>query len=186
MSFDISGYIQVSERLQQFKLDYPEGSVQTIDWQIVDIAGEPHIVVQAAAYRTPDDPRPGIGTSFMSMPGKSPYTRGSELECCETSAWGRSLAALGIATHRGVASADEIRIARETEASQQAASQIKNQILKSAQHWANDQDLSFESANELCKAFLDAQGEATPSKGATVEELEQLLNRLEEREALTV
>ena len=37
------------------------------------------IVYVAAAYRTPDDSRPGIGTAWEVFPGRTPYTAGSEL-----------------------------------------------------------------------------------------------------------
>jgi len=67
-----------------------------------------YVVMQAYAYRTPDDPKPGIGTSTMQLPGDTPYTRGSEFENCETSAWGRALAAIGMKIKRGIATKDEI------------------------------------------------------------------------------
>jgi hypothetical protein len=70
------------------------------------------VVVKAYAYRTPDDPRPGIGHSSLTIPGATPYTRGSELENAETSAWGRALAALGFEVKKAIASADEVRSKR--------------------------------------------------------------------------
>jgi hypothetical protein len=45
----------------------------------------------------------------MVLPGQTPYTLGSELENAETSAWGRAIAAVGLATRGGIATADEIR-----------------------------------------------------------------------------
>jgi hypothetical protein len=76
--------------------------------------GEPaldtFIVYVAAAYRTPDDPRPGIGCAWEPYPGRTPYTAGSELMNAETSAWGRALqAALVADTKTGVASREEVR-----------------------------------------------------------------------------
>jgi hypothetical protein len=62
----------------------------------------------AAAYRTPDDPRPGIGVAWELYPGTTPYTRDSELMNAETSAWGRAIVAVGIPTKK-IASADEVR-----------------------------------------------------------------------------
>ncbi|HEY7821467.1 MAG TPA: hypothetical protein VIG24_01465, partial [Acidimicrobiia bacterium] len=67
----------------------------------------------ACAYRTPDDPAPGVGLAWEPVPGRTPYTRGSELMVAETSAWGRALAAIGIATNKSVASAEEVRSAQE-------------------------------------------------------------------------
>src|SRR5262249_37098786 len=68
------------------------------------------IVYTAAAYRTADDARPGIGVAWEPFPGRTPYTLGSELMNAETSAWGRAIvAALAADTRKGVASHEETR-----------------------------------------------------------------------------
>ncbi len=51
----------------------------------------------ARAYRTSDDPLPGIGTASELIVGKSPYTNGSELQNLETACWGHACASLNIA-----------------------------------------------------------------------------------------
>lgn len=104
-------YIEVSERIRMFKEAYPDGSLQS-DWGFTERDGEQWLTVRAYAYRTADDARPGIGHAWEPIPGRTPYTKGSELMVGETSAWGRALAALGIAVHKGVASAQEIRSAQ--------------------------------------------------------------------------
>jgi hypothetical protein len=38
----------------------------------------------AKAYRTPEDTRPGIGTAAELFEGKTPYSKGSEIENLET------------------------------------------------------------------------------------------------------
>jgi hypothetical protein len=97
-------YIQVNERIIAFRDRYPEGSLQG---EIVELT-ETRVVMKGYAYRTPDDTRPGIGHSALEIPGKTPYTRGSEIENAETSAWGRALAALGFEVKRAIASAEEV------------------------------------------------------------------------------
>ena len=104
-------YIEVSERIRMFKEAYPEGSLQS-DWGFTERDGEQWLTVRAYAYRTADDARPGIGHAWEPIPGRTPYTKGSELMVGETSAWGRALAALGIAVNKGIASAQEIRSAQ--------------------------------------------------------------------------
>ena len=113
MALDMD-YIDVAARIVEFRTKHPEGSLQPADlaepFRIVDLGGQPYIVVIAAAYRTPDDTRPGIGMAYESYPGKTNFTRGSELQNAETSAWGRAIvAALAADTKRGIASADEVR-----------------------------------------------------------------------------
>ena len=107
-------YNEVKFRILEFRAKYPEGSLQPADlskpYTIETIAGETYIVVTAAAYRTPDDIRPGIGMAYEVFPGKTPYTKGSELMNAETSAWGRAIVAVGAAdTSKSVASATEVR-----------------------------------------------------------------------------
>ncbi len=99
-------YIQVNERIIAFRNQYPDGSLQS---EIVELS-EKRVVIRATAYRTPFDTRPGIGHSALDIPGATQFTRGSELENAETSAWGRALAALGFEVKRGIASQDEINV----------------------------------------------------------------------------
>lgn len=103
-------YIEVSERIQRFYEKYPDGSLQG-SWEWLDDAHNV-IVYRAEAYSTPDDPRPGVGYASEPYPGTSNFTRGSEIMNAETSGWGRAIASKGIAVHRGIASAQEVRAAQ--------------------------------------------------------------------------
>jgi len=107
-------YIDVATRIVEFRTQHPEGSLQPADlahpYRIEEVGGLTFIVYVAAAYRTADDARPGIGAAWEPFPGPTPYTRNSELQNAETSAWGRAIvAALAADTKKGVASADEVR-----------------------------------------------------------------------------
>lgn len=101
----VDDYVTVAERVSAFYERHPEGSIQSTLLELT----ESRVTIRAEAYRTPDDPRPGVGHASMVIPGTTAFTRGSELENTESSAWGRALAALGFETKRGIASADEIR-----------------------------------------------------------------------------
>lgn len=106
MSGFAEDYIPVAERISAFYEKHPEGSLQG---EMVELSPD-RVVMRGYAYRTPDDPRPGIGYSSLEIPGKTPYTRGSELQNAETSAWGRALVAtLAADTKRGIASQEEVR-----------------------------------------------------------------------------
>lgn len=107
MAFDkksLDGYVEVNQRIIAFYEKFPEGSIQS---EIVSMT-DALVVVKAYAYRNDSDSKPGIGHSSLGIPGFTPYTKGSELENAETSAWGRALAALGFEVKRGIASANEI------------------------------------------------------------------------------
>jgi hypothetical protein len=119
---DLGNYVDVAERITEFRAKHPEGCLQPADpaqpFQVVTMGEQTFVVVVAAAYRSPDDPRPGIGMAQELVPGRTPYTRGSELQNAETSAWGRAIVAvLAADTKRGVASANEVQ-ARQAERDQ--------------------------------------------------------------------
>jgi hypothetical protein len=116
-----AGYIEVSERIAEFRAKHPEGSLQA---EIVELPeGLPQawrdkfIVMKASAFRSPDDHRPGVGYAWEPVPGQTPYTKDSELMNAETSAWGRAIvAALAADTKRGIATAEEVRNRTEAQA----------------------------------------------------------------------
>jgi len=121
----LDDYIDVAQRIADFRERYPQGCLQPLSsdnshgFRIVQVEGhdkndqiimQTFVVVVAAAYRTPDDPRPGIGMAWEVFPGRTPYTRGSELQNAETSAWGRAIIAVGASdAKRGIASREEVR-----------------------------------------------------------------------------
>lgn len=111
MSIDLSNYVEVSERIVHFRDAYPDGTLQA---EVVSLT-DSLVVVRAYAYRTADDPRPGTGLASEPLPGKTPYTKDSELMNAETSAWGRAIIAVGASdAKRGVASANEVRNRQNT------------------------------------------------------------------------
>ena len=113
MGFDMSDYIDVAERIRIFRERYPEGCLQPANpeqpFSIVSAGGKEFITFCAAAYRTPDDPRPGMGTAWEPIPGPTQFTRDSELQNAETAAWGRAIVAVLAADTKHIASAQEVR-----------------------------------------------------------------------------
>lgn len=113
-------YIDVATRIVEFRTKYPEGSLQQVSLDFREVAGQAWVIYTAAAYRHPDDLRPGIGTAWEPVPGRTNFTRDSEVQNAETAAWGRAMvAALAVDTKQGIASAEEVRNAREREAARQ-------------------------------------------------------------------
>jgi hypothetical protein len=106
--FNLDDYVDVSQRIDEFSAKYPDGSLQS---ELSYMGEPPGWLCVAQAYRTPDDPRPGVGHAFEPVPGKTPYTRDSEAQNAETAAWGRAIVALGFKTKK-IASKQEVQ-ARE-------------------------------------------------------------------------
>lgn len=109
MAFDKSAlkdYVDVAERIRAWYEAYQNGRIETSVLEHSD----KRVVVEAKVYRGESaDERPaGIGHSAMQIPGATPYTRGSEIENCETSAVGRALVMAGLPSKR-IASDDEIK-----------------------------------------------------------------------------
>jgi hypothetical protein len=111
--YNLDGYIDVPSRIKLFLARHPEGSLQMDEPQFVEVEGKKWVIGRAYAYRTPDDPRPGIGTAWEIVPGTTPFTRGSEIQNLETSAWGRAIGALGIGIDASIATLDEVQHAKE-------------------------------------------------------------------------
>ncbi len=92
----LKDYVDVKERIRLFYERFPDGRLVTAKVKVTDKPdGVPRVWVHAMAFRTPDDLIPGDGWSWMTLPGSTPYTRGSEIENTETSAWGRAIGSLG-------------------------------------------------------------------------------------------
>ncbi len=104
-------YVDVAERIRQFKAAFPDGSLQSHPDhppKVISAGDKAYVVYCAMAYRTPDDGRPGVGWAWEPVPGPTPFTRDSELMNAETSAWGRAIVSLGFDT-KHVASSNEVQ-----------------------------------------------------------------------------
>ena len=104
-------YIDVATRIIEFRDKFPQGSLVQKELQFIsDFGGKDWVVYTAAAYRSPDDPNPGIGTAWEPVPGPTRFTKDSEVQNAETAAWGRAMvAALAVDTKKGIASQEEVR-----------------------------------------------------------------------------
>jgi hypothetical protein len=114
VAFDLDpSYKQVPERIADFKAKHPEGCLRPANpaepYKVEVIGDRAFIVYTAAAYRTPDDELPGIGIAWEPFPGKTPYTKDSELQNAETSAWGRAIVAVLASESKAIASAEDVR-----------------------------------------------------------------------------
>jgi len=106
----LADYVDVKERVKLLYATYPDARLVTDSASMsLDPDGIVRVWCKALAYRTADDPHPGVGWSYLAVPGSTPYTRGSEIENAETSAWGRAIGALGIGIDKSIASSDEVR-----------------------------------------------------------------------------
>lgn len=111
MAFDMGDYKEVSERLTDLFAKHPFASLRGT-YETLTFGDKTFIAYRAECYRDPVDPAPGVGTAWEEFPGRTPYTKGSELQNAETSAWGRAIVAVGASESKKIASANEVRSAR--------------------------------------------------------------------------
>jgi len=108
-------YVMVVERLKEFRenKDYEGWSIET---DIHHVAKE--WVLLRAIIRDTEGRIRATGTA-QEEAGKGTVNKTSHVENCETSAWGRALACLGIGLDaEGIASAEEMALARDADLEQ--------------------------------------------------------------------
>ena len=109
-------YVTVNERLQEFRAKYPNWSLIS---EIMPCNIENRIIIKATIFDNGGRPI-ATGIAFEDKDA-SEVNSTSFIENCETSAWGRALANLGIGIITSVASAEEV-----TAAIQQQNKQTEN------------------------------------------------------------
>lgn len=110
---NLDNYVPVNQRLLDALGRWPELRVQETAFDIMRIEEQTFLVCEVTVWRTPDDPKPSIATAAEPMPGRTPYTKGSERMVGFTSALGRALGYMGIGIHEAMASSNEVQ-ARQT------------------------------------------------------------------------
>lgn len=108
----LDGYEPVADRVGKFYRRYPEGSIRTKSWEVVEVGGQSFIVVESVVYRSPEDRLPGTGTAWCQFPARNGMLRGAELMRAETASWGRALASIGLGGKQ-IATSDEVSQVQE-------------------------------------------------------------------------
>jgi hypothetical protein len=113
MSYSMEGYVDVAERIREFRAKYPNGCLRPFNpaepFRVMEIGGREFIVYTAAAFRSPEDTLPAVAVAAELAVGKTNFTRESEVMNAETSAWGRAIVALLVADTQRIASLEEVR-----------------------------------------------------------------------------
>ena len=101
---DIKGkqYVEVSERVLYFRQNYPDHALES-----TILSNEDGVCIIKAVVRTPAGVVIASGHAYETE-GSSFINKTSYIENCETSAWGRALANLGIGIDAAIASAQEV------------------------------------------------------------------------------
>ena len=173
---DLAQYITVAERIIAFREKFPEGSLQA---EILVDDGK-RILICAKAFRTPNDMRPGIGHA-EEIRGDGPVNRTSAIENGESSAWGRALAALGFEVKHGIASREEVEIAKAKEADgrvSEAKQDGPRMISRAQRKEVFDRAKAKGMQESEVKAVIDAHTGQATTEGIPLDKLDSVLEEI--------
>lgn len=106
---NLDNYVDVATRLKLALERWPDLRVEEQGHHVEVHGDNPVLICQVAVYRTPDDPRPSVASASEPLPGKTSFTRDSELMVGMTSALGRALGYMGIGLTSSIASKNEVQ-----------------------------------------------------------------------------
>jgi len=150
-------YVEVNERIKYFRTaeEYKGWSINTV---LVDFNSESCIM--KAEIR--DDQWVMRATGFAQEDKSSSYiNKTSYVENCETSAWGRALANLGIGIDTSIASSNEvaIAIAKQNNAGGKTSTQAKGQAKDSTLYQKAVEKLSEKPTQEYYDQIMSKAGD---------------------------
>mgnify|MGYP007071575144 CR=1 FL=1 len=174
----LENYVDVPQRMKLFYEMYPQGSLQMDPNLKFQQVGDQLIVIgQAYAFRTPNDTRPGIGTAQEYLPGKTAFTRGSEIQNLETSCWGRAIGALGIGIEKAIATREEVELAIERNTPETVTIKRANPGLKKIKEMLEEFGHSTDEILVAVAGMIDR--EISSSNDLTDDEIQFILESLE-------
>jgi hypothetical protein len=109
MSFNMDDYVPVVDRLAEAYTRWPELRLYEHPATVINIDGHAFVASTVTAHRSPEDTHPAQAPAWEPFPGKTSFTRESEMMNAATSAVGRVLALMGVAAKKSIASRDEVR-----------------------------------------------------------------------------
>jgi hypothetical protein len=138
---DLSNYVDVATRIKLLIEKYPNASIICTVPKVIEVAGHTFIEVTATIETTPTAlqtmdqyTRRAVASAWEPFPGKTPYTRDSEMMNAETSAIGRAIGALGIGLTGSMASQNEV-------ANRQTTTVVNNTTITQAGNPPSDKQL---------------------------------------------
>ena len=105
---NLDNYVDVATRLKMALEKYPNLRVSERDYKLEQFGDQQVLICTVCVWRDTDDEYPVVASAQESWPGKTPYTRNSELMVGMTSALGRALGYMGIGITSSIASRNEV------------------------------------------------------------------------------
>jgi len=121
MSFNLGDYVDVPTRLAMALKKFPDLRIQESQPHIIEVDAQKYVEISCTVWRDATDTLPVVAYCWEQIPGKTPYTRGSEMMNSSTSCLGRALGFLGMGIGKSIASRDEVQAAQSRQPTQLAA-----------------------------------------------------------------
>lgn len=111
----LDNYVDVPSRLRMALADHPDLRVVEDLPQIITIGDRIYLQASVTVFRGPDDPIPTSGIAWEPWPGKTSFTRDSEMMNAATSALGRALGYMGYGLATSIASREEVMVRQQAQ-----------------------------------------------------------------------
>jgi hypothetical protein len=105
---NLDNYVDVATRLKLALEKYPNLRVSERGHEIATFGDTTVLICSVCVWRDVDDEYPVIASASEPLPGRTPYTRNSELMVGMTSALGRALGYMGVGITSSIASRNEV------------------------------------------------------------------------------
>ncbi len=107
-AFNLGDYVDVPTRLATALAKWPDLRIQESRPVIVIANDQQYVEISCTVWRDATDMLPVVAYCWEPIPGRTPYTKGSEMMNASTSCLGRALGFLGMGIGKSIASRNEI------------------------------------------------------------------------------
>jgi hypothetical protein len=109
-AFNLGDYVDVPTRLAEALKRWPNLRIQeTRPVVIVTVDNQAFVEISCTVWRDDTDPIPTTAWCWEPIPGRTPYTKGSEMMNASTSCLGSALGFLGMGIGKSIASRNEVQ-----------------------------------------------------------------------------
>ena len=108
-AFNLGDYVDVPTRLAEALKRWPDLRIQETKPLIVTVDNQQYVEISCTLWRDSTDLMPTVAYCWEPIPGRTPYTKGSEMMNASTSCLGRALGFLGMGIGKSIASRNEVQ-----------------------------------------------------------------------------
>jgi hypothetical protein len=108
-AFNLGDYVDVPTRLAEALKRWPDLRIQETKPIIVTVDNQQYVEISCTVWRDSTDLMPTVAYCWEAIPGRTPYTKGSEMMNASTSCLGRALGFLGMGIGKSIASRNEVQ-----------------------------------------------------------------------------